>query len=140
MVGKKGGAALFLAGHDVSISESKAGPVEPPCAALSRHERSTTLGATRARAGASSADGERFPELKALALYFLDDPLWRGIAQGLADDANPHVATAMRKLLEDAPGRHPPAARHGHPQAVPSIHFAKPWRPLRLSLIPARRK
>ncbi|MDN7598673.1 HrpB1 family type III secretion system apparatus protein [Burkholderia gladioli] len=52
---------------------------------------------------ASSAEGERFPELKALALYFLDDPLWRGIAQVLADDANPHVATAMRKLLEEAP-------------------------------------
>ncbi|MEX3527003.1 MAG: HrpB1 family type III secretion system apparatus protein [Burkholderia sp.] len=52
---------------------------------------------------ASRPEGERFPELKALALYFLDDPLWRGIAQGLADDANPHVAAAMRKLLEDAP-------------------------------------
>ncbi len=40
------------------------------------------------------------PELRALCLYSLQDPLWEGLAQSLVDSPKPHVAAAMRGLLE----------------------------------------
>lgn len=51
---------------------------------------------------ANSLDGQGFPELRALSLYFLDDPLWEAEARSLARDENPYVAAAMRKLLENS--------------------------------------
>jgi hypothetical protein len=50
----------------------------------------------------NSPEGEDFPELKAVCLYLLDDPLWEGIASSLEDSDNPHVSLAMRQLLGKA--------------------------------------
>ena len=50
----------------------------------------------------NSPEGEAFPELKAVCLYLLDDPLWEGIATSLEDSDDPHVSTAMRQLLGKA--------------------------------------
>ncbi|HEV3106622.1 MAG TPA: HrpB1 family type III secretion system apparatus protein [Trinickia sp.] len=51
---------------------------------------------------ANSLEGESFPELKAISLYFLKDPLWEGIATSLEDDDHPCVRNAMRTLLDKA--------------------------------------
>jgi len=43
---------------------------------------------------------EQCPELKALCLRMLGDPLWHGYALAHADSADPWVRTAMRQLLD----------------------------------------
>jgi type III secretion protein HrpB1 len=42
---------------------------------------------------------DRAPELKALCLRMLGDPLWQGYASAHADSDDPHVRRAMRQLL-----------------------------------------
>jgi type III secretion protein HrpB1 len=42
---------------------------------------------------------EQCPELKALCLRMLGDPLWHGYASAHADSPNPTVRRAMRQLL-----------------------------------------
>jgi type III secretion protein HrpB1 len=42
---------------------------------------------------------DQSPELKALCLRMLGDPLWHGLATAHADSPDPHVRTAMRQLL-----------------------------------------
>lgn len=45
-------------------------------------------------------DEDRCPELKALCLNLLGDPLWEGEARALLDHSpHPHVRRAMRQLL-----------------------------------------
>jgi type III secretion protein HrpB1 len=42
---------------------------------------------------------EQCPDLKALCLRMLGDPLWHGIAMAHADSSDPHIRRAMRQLL-----------------------------------------
>ncbi|UIF88626.1 hypothetical protein KAF44_24350 (plasmid) [Cupriavidus necator] len=42
---------------------------------------------------------ERCPELKALCLNLLNDPIWHSYAESKADSADPFVRNAMRRLL-----------------------------------------
>lgn len=47
----------------------------------------------------NSPEADAYPELKAICLYHLKDPLWEGIATSLEDSDVPYVRTAMRQLL-----------------------------------------
>lgn len=42
---------------------------------------------------------DRCPEIKALCLNLLGDPLWHGLAMSLVDSTEPYVRKAMRQLL-----------------------------------------
>ncbi|MDR5759465.1 HrpB1 family type III secretion system apparatus protein [Caballeronia sp. LZ035] len=57
---------------------------------------------------------EQCPELKALCLRMLGDPLWHGYASAHADSPNPTVRRAMRQLLGCEAEPHPHAHMHAH--------------------------
>ncbi|HET7865179.1 MAG TPA: HrpB1 family type III secretion system apparatus protein [Burkholderiaceae bacterium] len=53
-------------------------------------------------------DEDRCPELKALCLNLLGDPLWEGEARALLDHSpHPHVRRAMQQLLGLVPHEEP---------------------------------
>jgi type III secretion protein HrpB1 len=57
---------------------------------------------------------EQCPELKALCLRMLGDPLWYGYASAHADSPNPTVRRAMRQLLGREAEPHPHTDTNTH--------------------------
>lgn len=58
-------------------------------------------------------DDDRCPELKALCLNLVGDPLWEGEARALVDHSPyPHVRRAMQQLLGQVPHEDPYQAGH----------------------------
>ncbi|MBP0633614.1 MULTISPECIES: HrpB1 family type III secretion system apparatus protein [unclassified Cupriavidus] len=50
-------------------------------------------------------DQQHCPDLRTLCLYFLEDPLWEGLATELAEsDPRPHIRTSMGLLINRRPG------------------------------------
>jgi type III secretion protein HrpB1 len=50
-------------------------------------------------------DEQHCPDVKALCMYFLQDPLWESLATDLADnDPRPHVRESMALLIGRRPG------------------------------------
>jgi len=50
-------------------------------------------------------EGECPPELRALCLFFIEDPVWQGLATELVENSpNPEVRRSMAALLESVQG------------------------------------
>jgi type III secretion protein HrpB1 len=59
----------------------------------------------------NSLDEQHCPDVKALCLYFLQDPLWESLATDLADnDPRPHVRESMALLIGRARATRPSVA------------------------------